>query len=159
MLSKENMGQGRIHTLLTHSFTHINFFHLLSNGVGIYYLGSFLEKIYGGRLILNLYIIGGIMGGLFHLGMSPRGDQRYCIGASSAVSSLLSFFIFSFPNYSLYVFPIPIPIKAWVLGMFYFFYTWNMSRHSYGDVGHSGHLGGFLAGGAYYFLTRRTIGF
>lgn len=159
MLSQQNISQLRIHTLITHAFTHLNFLHLFSNGLGIYFLGSFIEKTFGPRLMFNLYIIGAITGGIMHLGNSQRGDHRYCVGASSSVSALLSFFIFSFPGYKLYVFPVPFPVRAWVLGVFYFFYTWNMSRYGGGEVGHSGHLGGFLAGAAYYFMKRRPLGF
>ncbi len=65
MLSKENMGNGRLHTLLTHSITHLSFFHLLTNGIGIYFIGRHIEMIFGPRILLNCYLAGAITGGLF----------------------------------------------------------------------------------------------
>jgi len=39
------------------------------------------------------------------------------VGASGAVSGVIMLFIFNFPHQTLLLFPIPIPVKAWVLGV------------------------------------------
>jgi membrane associated rhomboid family serine protease len=64
MLSRENIRSGRLHTLITHAFTHINLYHLLSNSVGIYFIGGQIEKIFGPSLFLKVFFMGAILGGL-----------------------------------------------------------------------------------------------
>jgi membrane associated rhomboid family serine protease len=39
------------------------------------------------------------------------------IGSSNAVSSLLGFFVARFPKQKIILFPIPIPIPAWLFGL------------------------------------------
>ena len=65
MTSRYHLATGKIHTLLTHSFTQLQFFHLFSNCLGIYFIGSNIEKIFGARKFLNLYIGGAIAGAIF----------------------------------------------------------------------------------------------
>lgn len=62
-LSKDNLRNGRIYTLITHSFTHINFFHIFSNSIALYFLGQQIERMMGARVFLNLYLAGAIAGG------------------------------------------------------------------------------------------------
>jgi membrane associated rhomboid family serine protease len=40
MLSRDNIRQGRVWTILTHSITHIELFHLISNSIGLYFFGG-----------------------------------------------------------------------------------------------------------------------
>ena len=78
------------------------------------------------------------------------------IGASDSVSALLAFFTLKYPESRIFIFPFPFPIKAWWFGMFYFLYSF-MNSHSVSSVGHSGHLGGFLAGAYYFFKLRGRL--
>lgn len=64
MLSRDNIRNGRLHTLITHAFTHINIYHLLSSTVGIYFIGGQIEWIFGPNLFLKVFFMGAILGGL-----------------------------------------------------------------------------------------------
>ena len=74
------------------------------------------------------------------------------LGASGAVSSILTFFILNFPREIIYVYFIPMP--AWVFGLLFAGYSFaNMDSHS--NIGHAGHVGGMIAGWFYFILTKK----
>jgi membrane associated rhomboid family serine protease len=64
-LSKYTLATHHYHTLLTYSFSHNGFFHLLFNMVGLYFFGRFVENSFGSRTLLNLYVLGALIGALF----------------------------------------------------------------------------------------------
>ena len=46
ILSGDNLSRGKLWTLITYSFSHYNFLHLLSNMVGLYFFGSAIGKFF-----------------------------------------------------------------------------------------------------------------
>ncbi|MBC6697834.1 rhomboid family intramembrane serine protease [Hymenobacter puniceus] len=70
------------------------------------------------------------------------------LGASGALFGVLFAFGFLFPQQSLIIFPIPIPIKAWLFVTLYTAYELYQGIHPVpGDnVAHFAHLGGMLIG-------------
>jgi membrane associated rhomboid family serine protease len=64
MLSRDNIRKGRFWTLLTHSVTHIELFHLLTNSIGLYFFGGQIERIFGPQTFLRIFLSGAIIGGL-----------------------------------------------------------------------------------------------
>ena len=153
-LSSNNVGSGRLHTLYTYTFAHTNFFHLLMNGAGLYFVGRAVEGYFGPRILLNLHVVGALAGGLYALITKNKYDNRSIVGASASLSAVLAFFIMNFPKEQFLVFPFPFPIRAWVLGGGYMLYSFMNSGNQYSMVSHSGHFGGFMAGVAYYFFLR-----
>lgn len=71
--------------LVSSQFVHLDMLHLLFNGYGIVVLGRFLERCYGIRRILVLYLTSGAVGAFasFVVNPSPAG------GASGAVYGLV----------------------------------------------------------------------
>lgn len=71
--------------LVSSQFVHLDILHLLFNGYGIFVLGRFLERCYGIRRILILYLLSGTVGAFasFLINPSPAG------GASGAVFGLV----------------------------------------------------------------------
>jgi membrane associated rhomboid family serine protease len=96
MLSRNNIRHGRVWTLLTHSITHIEFFHLLSNSIGLYFFGGQIERIFGPMTFLRLYLSGAVLGGLIQA--STNFADSPMIGSSNAVSALLGFFVARYPK-------------------------------------------------------------
>lgn len=82
-----------------------------------------------------------------HAGMEMFKNQIMTVGASGAIFGLLLGFAFVFPNMPLYLFFIPIPIKAkWMVlgyGVLEFFLGVSGSQAT---VAHFAHLGGMLFG-------------
>ena len=54
------------------------------------------------------------------------------------------------PSMNLYLFFIPIPIPAYVFGVGYLLYSMFGMKNSWGNIGHSAHIGGAIGG---YVLT------
>ena len=71
--------------LVSSQFVHLDMLHLLFNGYGIFVLGRFLERCYGIRRMLVMYLASGTVGALasFLINPSPAG------GASGAVYGLV----------------------------------------------------------------------
>lgn len=54
-------------TLITYSFSHFGFFHLLSNMLFLYWFGSLLRDSVGNQRVLAMYFYGAFAGGLLYL--------------------------------------------------------------------------------------------
>jgi membrane associated rhomboid family serine protease len=151
VLSGDNLSRGRIWNLLTYSFSHYNILHLASNMFGLYFFGSSIERIFGPKLLLQLYIVGALTGAFFQIARNNQtygGSHLQCLGASASLSAVLSFFVMMYPNETILLFFIPMP--AWVFGVGFFTYSLFNYRSS-GNTGHAAHFGGIIGGlGMYY---------
>ncbi|MBX2987074.1 MAG: rhomboid family intramembrane serine protease [Bdellovibrionaceae bacterium] len=76
---------------VTYQFSHIGWMHLISNMAFLLFLGWVIEGIWGGGVLLLLYLTGGFAGGLLFLSLSPAGIIPM-VGASGSVSALISFY-------------------------------------------------------------------
>lgn len=151
MLSRENLRKGRIWTLLTHSFTHLEFFHFLSNSIGLYFFGGQIERLFGPQVFLRIFLSGAVLGGLIQA--CTNFYDLPMVGSSNAVSALLGFFVARYPRQKILLFPIPLPIPAWLFGLGFFYLNYR-GYDRQGQIGHAGHLSGFLTGLGYHFLTK-----
>lgn len=156
--------------LFTNMFMHDSrsFLHIFFNMFMLWMFGNLLERVFGSKRFLFYYIACGLgasiaqelvwqftWSGMYQdLLVAYPGlpvDQFYNIllsrGASGAVFGILLAFGMIFPNMPMYIFFIPIPIKAkWVvignaLLELYFGVSGNMP-----GVAHFAHLGGMVAG-------------
>jgi len=80
------------------------------------------------------------------------------LGASGAVFGCLVAFGYLFPNTTLMIFPIPIPIKAkWFVLLYAGFELFSAVKNSAGDnVAHFAHLGGALVGFLLVYFWNKT---
>ncbi len=85
MKVNEAMADGQWWRLFSSQFVHLDILHLIFNGYGILVLGRFLERCYGIRRILVLYLASGAVGAYasFLTNPTPAG------GASGAVYGLV----------------------------------------------------------------------
>ena len=77
--------QGEFWRLITPVFLHIGLFHLISNCVIIYILGTILESLIGRWRLLFIYLFSGLVGNMLSLHFSPFLSA----GASSGVFGIL----------------------------------------------------------------------
>src|SRR5689334_4371796 len=56
-------------TLFTYFFTHQDILHILFNMLFLYWFGKLIEEYLGNRRLINLYILGGLVGGLLYIAM------------------------------------------------------------------------------------------
>jgi membrane associated rhomboid family serine protease len=76
---------GQIWRLLTPVFLHGSIPHLVVNMYSLFALGPAVERFFGGRRFLAVYILSGISGAIFSLAFSPSPS----VGASGAIFGLL----------------------------------------------------------------------
>ena len=78
-------------TILTSMFMHGGFFHLFANMFSLFFIGNFLEKIIGRKRFFWVYMISGIVGGLFFVAAALifGGLDIPAVGASGAIFGIL----------------------------------------------------------------------
>jgi len=142
---------------LTYQFLHGSFTHLFFNMFALWMFGCVVENVWGPKKFLFYYISCGIgaqtpditFAELFAVGqqLSHQLNAWSTIGASGAVYAILLAFGMIFPNERIFIFPLPVPIKAKWFVCGYAAIELFMAVNSSGDgVAHMAHLGGMLFG-------------
>lgn len=168
---------------VTYMFMHGDFRHILFNMFALWMFGRVLEQVWGAKRFLTYYIVAGIGAGILqevvqyayytmelsmysgvNLGggtvipMNEYLNMWVTVGASGAVYALLLAFAMTFPNERLFVFPIPVPIKAKYFVIFYGILelALGMNPNVSDNVAHFAHLGGMLFGWIMIIYWRKT---
>ena len=124
-------------------FVHGDPFHLLINMMTLYAFGPTLEAWLGTSAFLGIYF-GSLLAGSAWTWMEHFRDVNYrAVGASGAISGLVSVFAM-FAPVAMLIFP-PVPVILYSLG-FILWSAWAASNNVRDGIGHSAHLGGALAG-------------
>jgi membrane associated rhomboid family serine protease len=76
VVSLDSLRAGRFWTLLTSAFSQTDTMHLASNMIALYFFGSDIGRIFGGKKLLLLYLFGGIAGSLAHCAHSYYEEQQ-----------------------------------------------------------------------------------
>ena len=132
--------------LLTSGFLHVDFNHLLFNMLTLYFFSDYLIATIGVPYFLVIYLLSLLAGNL--LSYYYHKDELYysAVGASGAVSGVLFAFILLYPHEKIYIMFIPVGIPAYIVGIGYLAYTIFGMKKQLGNIGHSAHLGGAIAG-------------
>lgn len=169
-----------IYQLFTYMFMHGGWEHLFFNMFALWMFGCVVERVWGPRKFLFYYISCGVGAGLFqevaqlcsfYLTASDQIpgftmgqlfevarnsgtvlNQWTTVGASGAIYAILLAFGMIFPEERIFIFPLPIPIKAKWFVMIYAGVELFSAMMSSGDnVAHLAHLGGMVFG---FFMIR-----
>ncbi|WP_340066948.1 rhomboid family intramembrane serine protease [Ascidiimonas aurantiaca] len=143
-------------TLITYSFFHGGFFHVLFNMILLYFSGRIFLNLYGNRRFLNVYFLGAMAGGLVFLisyNLFPvfLETNTYLIGASAAVMAVLIFVCTYIPNQEVRI--IFFNVKLWYIGVFFVLLDLIQIPIS-NPGGHLAHLGGAFLG----YIYARKLG-
>lgn len=172
----------KVWQVLTHMFLHSPelLFHILFNMLALFMFGSTLENLWGSKRFLAFYLICGLGAGLIQ--MAANGVEMYileqnyaagklsmqefslkeysikngiALGASGAIMGVFAAFVYLFPNTSLFIFPLPVPIKAKyaIIGLILLDLFGGINPRYGGGVAHFAHLGGVLFG----FILVKTM--
>ncbi len=139
--------------VFTYMFLHGGFFHLAFNMLALWMFGTEIEQGWGAKRFATFYLIAGISGGVLPLFVQGIFSQGLIIGASGAVYGVLVAYWLSFPNRTVFFFPIPFPLKVkWAIPGF------MLIGFFFGGAGiaHTAHLGGALFGLIYMKLDWRS---
>ena len=166
--------------LITYMFMHGGFTHIFFNMFTLWMFGGVVEQVWGPKKSLFYYISCGVGAGLvqmlaqfgefyvlaesqvpgFNIGMVgevARNSQALLnlwttVGASGAIYGLLLAFGMLFPEQRLFIFPLPVPIKAkWMVCIWIVVELMAGLGTSGSNVAHFAHLGGMLFG---YIMIR-----
>lgn len=147
------VGSGRfqVYQVLTHMFAHAGFAHILFNMFALWSFGTILEERWGSRTFLIFYLLCGLGAAVAHMFLT----NNPAVGASGAIMGLLGAFAFRFPNLTLFMFPIPFPVKAKYAIIFIALLDLFGGFSPTGDqIAHFAHLGGLVMG-LILVLTRK----
>jgi membrane associated rhomboid family serine protease len=141
---------------LTYAFLHGDFLHLLFNSLLLWMFGSPVEARLGSRRFIRLWLVAVLGGAALSFVLQPLAGSAPIIGASAGLFGVMLAFVLEWPDAPVFIFPIPVPIKAkWmVLGMVALDLVFAMRGPGSG-VAHFAHLGGLAA--AFLFLRGGTL--
>ena len=136
--------------LLTHGFIHADWMHLLFNMITLWSFGSAVERVFSEWITpvgYVLFYLSAIVIAILPTYIGHRQDANYrSLGASREVSAVLFDFILFDPWSKLIIFPIPVPIPAFLCAILYIGYSIWMDRRGGDNVNHSAHLWGAAYG-------------
>lgn len=157
LCSVEAMTSFRVWTLLTACFSQMSVDHLLFNMFALWVFGHDVARVLGSRALLHLYVVGGIVSMLAHVGFNlVTGMDVPALGASGAIMAISVLFAALFPNRMLLLmFFIPVP-AAMAVGLYIVLDVLGVFGSGFGgNVAHAAHLGGAAYGLLYWWLWVR----
>ena len=153
--------------IFTYMFMHGSFSHLFFNMFAVWMFGRIMESTMGSQRFLFYYLTCGLGAGLMqelvqyihYVSIAPQMENwpaesvdvllNYwtTVGASGAVYGILLSFGMTFPNERMFIFPLPVPIRAKFFVVGYAVLELLLALGRPGDgVAHFAHLGGMLIG-------------
>src|SRR6201996_7762896 len=115
---------GMLWQLVTYSFLNSGVLHVAFNMLTLWFIGSFLESSKGSRWLLEIYFLCAIGGALIGSALSFTGifhstPLSTTNSADAALFGLLAAFAVLFGDLEMYMFPLPVAIKAKYLVIVY----------------------------------------
>ena len=164
-----------VYQLVTYMFMHASLSHLFFNMFALWMFGCIVERTWGARKFLFYYMACGIGAGLLQemaqfvqfFMLAAEGIHGFSVsqimtvakasavginlwttvGASGAIYGILLAFGMLYPEERMFIFPLPVPIKAKFFVVGYAAIELFMAFSTSGDgVAHLAHLGGMLFG-------------
>ena len=133
--------------IITYGFLHGSVMHIFVNMFALYMFGGPLERLFGPRRFLNLYLASIITAALSQLAYAAivAAPPYETIGASGGVFGVLLAFAMYFPRQTIVLLIPPIPMPAWLFvtlyGLLELFLGFSGMEV---NVAHFAHLGGML---------------
>ena len=175
----------RLWQLITYMFMHAGFVHLFFNMFALWMFGGLIERTFGQRRFILYYLVCGLgaalcqelsqavqvytmidspdaLQAMMHLSSADRMvlNAFTTVGASGAVYGILLAFGMTYPEERMFIFPLPVPVKAkwFVIGYaaIELFSAFSNARGATDGVAHVAHLGGMLFGYLLIRLWRQT---
>ena len=169
-----------LYQLFTYMFMHAGFMHIFLNMLMLWMFGCVVENVWGPRKFLFYYIACGVGAGVLQMvaqfgefyflaadqipgfgignvmevarNSQPVLNMWTTVGASGAIYGVLLAFGMLFPEQRMFIFPLPVPIKAkWMVCISVAIELLSALGTSGSNVAHFAHLGGMLFG---YIMIR-----
>ena len=167
-----------LYQAVTYMFMHASFEHIFFNMFALWMFGGVIERTFGEKRFLTYYLVcglgaalcqeisqffqvyylvadsGGTMSDMFNLDTADRTmlNGLTTVGASGCIYGVLLAFGMTYPEERMFIFPLPVPVKAKWFVIGYAAIEVGLALMQSGDgVAHVAHLGGMLFG---YLLIR-----
>jgi membrane associated rhomboid family serine protease len=153
------MDVREIWTLLTYQFVHVDGFHLVGNMLFLWVFGDNVEDDMGHGRFLFFYLACGVAGGIVHILMSDMPEVPL-IGASGAISGVVSAYVLLHPRVRLWVLLfkfLPVPLTAavalglWIIAQFAMPFLAEKAQ-----IAWWAHIGGIVMGSILIWPLRRA---
>jgi membrane associated rhomboid family serine protease len=152
VLYSYNSEYFQLHQLLSYMFLHSSLLHIVFNMIGLIIFGPDIEKRFGTNNFIKLYLLMGVVAGLFNMFLIPNP----VLGASGAIWGLMMMYALFNPNNVLYIyFIIPAKVK-YLVGVFFSIELYLTLVSINDGVSHVAHVGGALTGIIIYLINRRV---
>jgi len=138
--------RGEYYRLITGSFLHAGWGHFIVNMLTLYFFYPITESFAGTGGALLIYFGGMLLGNLTAYYFHKNHDWYSAVGASGAVNAVVFASILFYPEGSIIIFPVPIPIPSYIYAVGYLLYTTFGMKNQTGNIGHEAHFGGAAAG-------------
>ena len=133
-------------TMILSGFVHADLGHLLFNMFTFFFFAFTMERFIGTIPFLVLYFFGLVVSHTCTW-YKHRNNAGYAsLGASGAISAVLFAYIVYFPTTTLMIFPIPVPIPAFLFAIGYVGYSYWAAMQNTGRINHDAHLCGAISG-------------
>ncbi len=139
-----NLGQKD--RMLSSGFLHVDTSHLFFNMLTLYFFADVVILGFGPFTFLIIYLVSLLAGSLLALFFHKNEPSYSAVGASGAVTGILYAAILLRPDMDLFLYFIPIPIPAYILGIGYLLYSIYGMKNKVGNIGHTAHFGGAIGG-------------
>lgn len=151
-------------TLVTYMFLHVDFIHILSNLLWLYWFGIVFVQELGLKKLLSTYLLGGFAGGILYVVFynifpvfEPARATSIALGASASVMAVVIAAATFQPDRRMHLILIG-PVKIVYIALVMFILT-SMVDFSVNTGGKIAHIGGGLTGFliAYYYRQGKDI--
>jgi membrane associated rhomboid family serine protease len=140
-------------TLITSTFLHGGWAHLIGNMAYLWIFGDNLERVMGHARYVLFYLVTGIAAGLAHIAFNASSTVP-SVGASGAISGILGGYLLLFPRNRVRVLtgggvaqvPAFVMLGIWILLQVVSGYGSLAATEQTAGVAYMAHIGGFVAG-------------
>lgn len=136
--------------------------HIFFNAWAIYMFGLFLERRIGGKNLLKLFLVSGLIGSVAHIAFASlfyeAGLVGYALGASGGVFGILGALVVLEPNVKVIMLPVPVPLELWkAVTFFVVLMTFLFAFGGLGGIAHDVHMAGLAVGLLMGFKLKKAM--
>ncbi len=138
-------------SIVTYFFTHEGFLHIIFNMLFLFWFGRLIQDFLGNNRLISLYVVGGIVGGLFYMliyNIIPfyhdRIDGSLMLGASAGVFAVVVGAATFMPNHTFFLLFLG-AVRIKYIAMFYVLLSLSRTIGSNAG-GELAHIGGAIIG-------------
>ncbi|GGF67351.1 rhomboid family intramembrane serine protease [Wenyingzhuangia marina] len=141
-----SIQKGEKFRMISSGFLHADYIHLGFNMYALYLFSNTVLHFFSPLQYLGIYVLSLLAGNYLSLILNKNNPYYSAVGASGSVTGIVYASIVLYPEMQLYIFPLPIAIPGYIFGIGYLFYSMYGMKNQSGNIGHSAHIGGAIAG-------------